>query len=259
MNIDIKLERVCYYKAPHHKRIAPKKIPLNHEYLELLTDGEVYFGEGADRKAYGCGYLFWHIPGDMTVHDNNPEFPYQCLALLFKTGDTAQRHAPRCSCWNDKYEVRKFAFTLLRSFLANTGSRELLGNYAYFRLLWEAMAGHQAAQEDKLPPSLRKALTFIKNNYGANISVEEIAEDAGLSAAHLFLLFRKHLESSPHVYLNSIRLTEAKQLLVKENNKVKEICYKCGFENIESFCRAFKKHAGLPPGQYKKKASIINF
>ena len=257
--MDVKLKRVFYYKAPHHTRIEPVRIPPFHEYVELLTDGEVYFGEAADRKAYGCGYLFWHIPGDLTIHDNNAEFPYQCLALLFKTGNTGQRHTPRCSHWPEEYEVREFTSTILRSFIGYTGLRDLLGYYAYFRLQWEASPSRQAARDEKLPLPLRKALEFIRNNYGAGVSVEEIAEYAGLSAPHLFLLFRKHLKSSPHVYLNSVRLAEAKQLLAKGNNSVKEISARCGLENVESFCRLFKKQAGITPGQYKKKVSIVDF
>ncbi|MDD5482317.1 MAG: AraC family transcriptional regulator [Kiritimatiellae bacterium] len=257
--MDIILKRVFYYKAPHHKRITPVKIPVKHEYIELLTDGEVYFGEGAGRAAHGCGHMFWHIPGDFSVYDNNPEFPYQCLALLFKTGNTGQRHTARCSYWSDNYEVRKFAFTILRAFLGKTVPHKLLGIYAYSRLRWEALSSHETETDNRLPPALNKALEYIRNNYHAAISVAEVAEYSGVSEAHLFLLFKKHLANSPHAYLNAFRLTESKQLLVKGSGNIKEISYQCGFENVESFYRFFKKHTGQTPGQYKKKASTINF
>ncbi len=252
----MKLIKVAYYKAPYHKNIRPQHIPENHEYVELLTDGEVYFDDGSGRKAYNRGWMFWHMPGDMTIHDNNPDFPYQCATYFFENCSGGPRHVPRVTFWDDDYEVRKFTDMALKAFHSGMQDVELLSSYVFHRLRWEALSRLRPANDAKLPMPLRRSLEFIEGNFRENIQVEEIAEFAGVSVSHLFLLFRTHFKASPHSYLNSVRISEAKQLLAKSPDTIKAICFNCGFINVESFCRAFKKTAGTTPGDYRKKCSL---
>ncbi|OGV51524.1 MAG: hypothetical protein A2017_01775 [Lentisphaerae bacterium GWF2_44_16] len=258
---EIQLERIGYFKAPYHSNIRPNMISPGYEYIELLADGEVYFDSGNGKKPHGCGYIFWHIPGDYTVHDNNAGFPYQCLCVLFKTGNNGKdRHVPRCSFWDDETELKSFSDTMLKAFHGGSCDIGLLGNYAFYRLKWEALRRQdENSRKNEYPLPLKKAIEYMDSNFMENISVEEIAGYAGISVSHLFLLFRKHLKESPHSYLNSLRIAEAKQMLVKSSENIKEISYKCSFQNLESFYRFFKRRTGVSPGEYRRKFSTENY
>lgn len=250
---EIELVGLSYYKAPYHTKINPYMVSEGIEYIELINDGEVFFDDGDGSKVRGCGHLFWHIPGDFTVHDSNMEFPYQCLCVRFKKKVMGQREVPRCSFWNDEYEVRKFSDTVLRAFHSDTTDRDLLCDYVYNRLKWEAISSHKLLNEYNNSPILKNAIKYIEENFMKNIDTSDIAAYAGVSGSHLFLLFRDNLKSSPYNYLNQIRIREAKQSLIRTNDNIKEISSNCGFLNIESFYRVFKKNTKVSPGEYRKK------
>jgi AraC-like DNA-binding protein len=97
-----------------------------------------------------------------------------------------------------------------------------------------------------------QAKLFIDNNYAANIDVDNIADEAYFSKFHFIRLFKKIYGKTPHQYLTSVRIENAKQLL-KTNKPVSEVCYSVGFESLSSFSILFKRLAGQTPSAFLKK------
>ena len=65
--------------------------------------------------------------------------------------------------------------------------------------------------------------------------------------------FKKEFHKSPLEYLNSLRITRAKQLLVQDDFiSIENVASQCGFINNYYFSTFFKKHQGIPPLQYRK-------
>lgn len=65
--------------------------------------------------------------------------------------------------------------------------------------------------------------------------------------------FKKEFNKSPLEYLNFIRITRAKQLLVQDSfTSIENIAAQCGFVDNHYFSTFFKKHTGMPPLQYRK-------
>ena len=89
-----------------------------------------------------------------------------------------------------------------------------------------------------------KVLTF---------SVRDMALRAGVSEPYLYALFHKHLGVSPHQYLLNYRLRLARIRLAGSDDNIKTISEECGFENLESFYRAFRRTSGMPPGEYRRR------
>ncbi|HMG89870.1 MAG TPA: helix-turn-helix transcriptional regulator, partial [Chryseolinea sp.] len=58
--------------------------------------------------------------------------------------------------------------------------------------------------------------------------------------------------ATPHQYLTRIRLAHAARLLKHTTIPVYEITWMCGFENVSSFCRAFKSEHGVQPNSFRK-------
>jgi AraC family transcriptional regulator len=90
---------------------------------------------------------------------------------------------------------------------------------------------------------------FIDDNFRENIEVSEIAKLSCLSEFHFFRSFKEAFGISPHNYLIKRRLAEAKNLLQSNNSTVGEIAFRCGFADIHSFSKSFKKHFGYSPSQ----------
>lgn len=102
---------------------------------------------------------------------------------------------------------------------------------------------------------LQLMMQYIHQNYSHNISLEELAAHARISKSTALNLFRKFLHITPINYLIHYRLNEAALLLSKTEKKINAISYETGFNNVDYFCRLFKKHYDLTPTEYRKKKS----
>lgn len=99
--------------------------------------------------------------------------------------------------------------------------------------------------------NLKKAITYLRNNYLNEISIDDVAIHTGIGERYLRKLFANHLNISPHDYLNQIRINKSIELLKNTEFSVKEVSFMCGYKSPQYFCRQFKKQIGISP----KKAS----
>ena len=85
------------------------------------------------------------------------------------------------------------------------------------------------------------------------ISLEDIAEQAVVSKSTALNLFRRYLHDTPVHYLLKYRLQESASLLVTTQKKVMVIAQNVGFENVDYFCKMFKKYYKMTPTEYREK------
>lgn len=119
-----------------------------------------------------------------------------------------------------------------------------------FKLLQE-LNGRK--RSEKYPPSLAKAMEFIRKNGFKMLSCRDIARNAGVSERKLNELFRSFLHTAPAQYLIQRRLNFAGELLASGKFSIKETAVMSGFSTPEFFIRQFKKHTGITPGKYQEK------
>ena len=99
---------------------------------------------------------------------------------------------------------------------------------------------------------IQPAMDYIHSNYyKENISVTHLASLCGVSTVYLRNLFIKKFALTPIKYINSLKLSRAKELLSSQMYSVSEVCFLCGYNDESYFSREFKKHYGITP----KKAS----
>lgn len=94
---------------------------------------------------------------------------------------------------------------------------------------------------------------YIQDNLCRNLSVEELSEKACMSQPHFFRCFKNTFGVSPVEYVNQQRIEMAKNLLVRSDKSLTEICYETGFNNTSYFSRLFKRHEKMSPSRYRKK------
>lgn len=94
------------------------------------------------------------------------------------------------------------------------------------------------------------ALSYIHDFYNRQIRISDLAQYINIDRVYLYSLFRKQVGISPKEYLTNYRMEIAAKLLVQRNLTVKEVAAACGYVDIYSFTKAFKKHYGCAPGQY---------
>ena len=100
-------------------------------------------------------------------------------------------------------------------------------------------------------------MQYIHQNYQCNLSLDNIADYAGLSKSTILNLFQKYLHTTPINYLINYRLNEAAILLSKTEKKIITISNETGFNNVDYFCRLFKKQYHMTPTEYRKSRTTV--
>ena len=112
-------------------------------------------------------------------------------------------------------------------------------------------------QKDENPASeqarLQMMMQYIHENYDRKLCLENIADQAMISKSTALNLFRSYLDDTPVHYLLRYRLQEAAKLLITTEKKITVIAQSSGFENVEYFCKLFKKHYQMTPTEYRRK------
>lgn len=107
----------------------------------------------------------------------------------------------------------------------------------------------QAAYFRELAPVMR----YFEENFSEQISMEAMAELAGLSATHFNRRFRALLRMSPTEFLRSLRVQEAQRLLTMTQDSVGEIALAAGFYDQSHFTKRFRATTGMTPLAYRKR------
>ena len=86
--------------------------------------------------------------------------------------------------------------------------------------------------------------------------LKEEAARCGLSYSRFREILRERYEISPHQLLLDFRMELAGRLLLERPSPVKAIARETGFATIEGFYRAFQKHYGEAPAQFRKRRRL---
>lgn len=98
-----------------------------------------------------------------------------------------------------------------------------------------------------------KTKEFIKNHADTKITLDQLAQMAGISAKHYSETFKKWYGQSVTEFITETRMTKAKRLMAKANYKLREIANQTGYQDEFYFSRTFKKQTGCSPTSYMKK------
>jgi AraC-like DNA-binding protein len=101
--------------------------------------------------------------------------------------------------------------------------------------------------------ALRRAERYILENFTRKISLQEIADVAGLSAPYFSTVFKEEMGENLSKYLNRLRVEKASHLLLETNLPLSEIAGACCFEDQSWFSKIFKVYTGLSPGKYRNQ------
>lgn len=110
----------------------------------------------------------------------------------------------------------------------------------------------KSASAESRNDAVRAAITYIRAHLSEPITVEEIAQYAGVSTFSLARRFKRIMNKTIMDTILLLRCTEAKRLLEK-GSSVAEAARTCGFENMSYFTRVFKRYYQSTPSSYLHK------
>ena len=151
----------------------------------------------------------------------------------------------------DAYIVKPFNMDILRRTIVN-----LIHSHHTLQLKFGRNDQLEELVEDikmKSPDEklLERVMTAINHNLNnAELSVDRIADEVGISRVHLHRKMKELTGQTPHDFIRNIRMKKAASLLSAGDMNVSEVMYACGFSNAASFSTVFKKMYGMSPREY---------
>ena len=224
---------------------------MNRLYVMMDGAGEVVYGKEILQLQPGRIYL---IPGGMTIDLKTnkyiekfwanfklelfPGMDY-CRSLPFGIGreydSMLLNKIAECYDKNDPFQMLKLHCLLLEEIL-------------------KLMQPYQKNYQEEMDVLLHYQSLFLwlENNCRADLTVEDLARVAGVSAATLQKGFRKGCGISPKEYLKRRIMEKGKNLLGFSDFNIGQIAEELGFSDAAYFSRYFKKDSGYSPLEYRK-------
>jgi transcriptional regulator GlxA family with amidase domain len=113
-------------------------------------------------------------------------------------------------------------------------------------------SAHLAAQMSG-KTRIQQAQEFVIGNLTQQLSVENLAKQAGMSTRNFARVFRQEMGITPAEFVDAARLDAARRLLEDTAKPLQSIASVCGFGNVDGMRRTFIRNLGVSPGGYRRR------
>src|SRR5260370_12105067 len=104
---------------------------------------------------------------------------------------------------------------------------------------------------------VRKSIRLLPEGVGAELWLDAIAREAGLSRPHFYKLFRTQTGVTPHLYLNTLLMEKALDALATNEASIADIGFDLGFSSQSGFTHFFAANVGMAPTDYRRAAQVL--
>ncbi|MCE0495570.1 helix-turn-helix transcriptional regulator [Vibrio salinus] len=242
---------------------------VNFPRLELVLDGE-YINEieSHERKvthiiAKKGDAIF--IPPNCW---NKPDWDADCsvLSILFGRRQLGLSLVSKHKGEDNFYDIQKHSIQT-RSGFAIDNILEALSSLArentkkpidklllqallqYTKTMLYSSSGHES--HSRVQDLYQGICIYIQENFHRPLTRDSIASRFSISSNHLSRLFRQQGHMTLADYITWVRVDRAKFMLKKYNFKLSDVSVRCGFKDVNYFCRVFKNRTGRTPTEYR--------
>jgi AraC-like DNA-binding protein len=120
-----------------------------------------------------------------------------------------------------------------------------------------AEASERHAFEGVTDFRVRKSIRLMQQTLAADIELDEVARESGLSRPHFYKLFRSQTGVTPNLYLNTLLMERAIDTLVTTETAVADIGFDLRFSSQSGFTRFFASNVGMAPTDYRRAAQVL--
>ena len=236
----------------------------NEDHLMLCVDGEghvVVEGEENPLRAGEILIIPRHLKHVYWADDDNPWSTYWMHFRGSESASYVERSPGPGKPAPVDSETQAEAVRLFRDCLDTVGEGYTLPNLIYASqsarhilslLLFRNRAFPMEQRTGEVRQTMANSLEFMLENISEPLRLVDFAHQAGLSISHFSELFRRHTGHSPMAHFTMLKIRQACRLLDLTEKPVKTVAIETGYGDPYYFSRAFKKHMGLSPEQYRK-------
>src|SRR5687767_10835874 len=120
-------------------------------------------------------------------------------------------------------------------------------------IAYRLLTGPQAARMRHLATSggqahrMVRAVAKLRENFAKPLRIERVAKELGMSTSGFHAHFKAVTAMSPLQFQKTVRLQEARRLMLSEDLDAGEAGYRVGYDDPAYFSRDYKRHFGEPP------------
>ena len=234
---------------------------LDYQLLYMVSGHADYLLDG-EWRTVGEGKIVLYRPQVPQFYRTYSQVPMLCRWVHF-SGTEAASLLEECGMGQGNLfspGLCPAAEALLKSMVVEILHREPMYRIVVESQFRQAMAlfGRQMAQrKGSVASSSRQRILsiveYMNRHYFEPLQTEELAARCGLSKYHFIHLFRMCMGMTPYSYLIRIRMERAETLLQTGDMTVQEVAFVCGYNDPLYFSRAFSRHFGVSPTDYKQR------
>lgn len=132
-------------------------------------------------------------------------------------------------------------------------ANRIILNLVHNSLLQFGRLARPASDDDSTGDNLQHIRRQLEIDFDQPVSLEELAQQSGLSVSHFCARFKQAFGCSAIEYLIGQRMQQAAYLLYDRNLKIQEIAHRVGYDDVFHFSKMFKKHHGMSPRALRKQ------
>lgn len=237
---------------------------LNEYQLLYITEGEGTFRSSHQVETPLIeGDLFLLFPGEWHSYHPNPNTGWKSYWIGFRGRNMDDRvKAGFLSPQQPIYHVG-FSSEIVR--LYDTAYNSAIEEAAYSQQLMAGIVNHligaMYSQERNIQLSknqthvdmINRARLRIREALESSLTIQEIADEQGVSYSNFRKLFKEYTGISPANYQQDLKLQRAKELLSTTDMSIKEIAYQLNFDSPDYFSAKFKIKTGRKPSEMRTK------
>ena len=235
---------------------------LNEYQLLYNPEGEGIF-QSTNQKPVRLkpGDMFLLFPGEWHTYHPDPKVGWKSYWIGFRGKNMVDRvRAGFLAPTKPIYHVG-YSFTL--EALYKRAYEAAVEEAAYSQQLMAGIVNHligmmyslernrELSKNQQQVDMISRARMRIRESLESDITIQQIAEELGVSYSNLRKLFKEHTGLSPATYQQELRLLRAKELLSTTELSIKEIAYRLNFESPDYFSAKFKAKMGLKPSEVR--------
>lgn len=242
------------YEGTHPKGFVYGLPPGHDSYLLLLTSTPAEFYIGEEFRKFPAGTAILYTPGSRVLY-RACEDVYINDWIRFRCDENFVEQLPLKNqpfpVGDAEYCHNLFKLLTWESTLSSDRSREIQTQLLHTLFLKLG----ESCQRPMVHPHAQEMLDLRKriyNNPSYPWNVESMAQELHLSTGYLQTLYKNMFGSSCMEDVILQRLHRSKDQLLSTSKSIREIAENCGYNNVEHYCRQFRKFMGCSPSRYRR-------
>ena len=237
---------------------------LNEYQLLYNPEGEGWFESAhCPKTRLKAGDMFLLFPGEWHTYHPDPNIGWKSRWIGFKGKNMDDR--VRAGFLNPEKPIYHVGYSPDIETLYKRAYEAAIEEAAFSQQVMAGIVNHLIGMMYSLERNIElgknqiqvdmvnKARLLIRESLESDFTIQQIAEELGVSYSNFRKLFKEYTGLSPATYQQELRLLRAKELLTTTEYSIKEIAYRLNFESPDYFSAKFKMKMGCKPSELRSE------